>query len=87
MKYTVVYRPSAQNRLAELWTEGPDRQAITRAADEIDRRLGNDPQLQGESRTETTRIVFVEPLAILFEVSEADRMVYVLKIWRVGRRS
>jgi hypothetical protein len=84
MKYTVVYRPSAENQLAELWTSGLDRQAIARAADEIDARLGTNPHLEGESRSETTRILFVEPLAVLYEVSEADRMVYVLKAWRIG---
>jgi hypothetical protein len=84
MKYTVVYRPSAEGNLANLWTEGPDRQAIARAADEIDARLATQPHVEGESRSQSTRVLFVEPLAVLFEVSEPDRMVYVLKTWRIG---
>jgi hypothetical protein len=83
MKFTVIYRLSAENQLAELWNGAPDRGAITRAADEIDRRLAKDPHREGESRTETTRILFVRPLAVLFEISDADRMVHVLRFWPV----
>jgi hypothetical protein len=84
MKFTVIYRPSAENQLIDLWTQGPDRQEITRAADEFEVRLRKDPQNEGESRSETTRILFIHPLAVLFEVSEPDCMVFVLKIWRIN---
>jgi hypothetical protein len=30
MKYTVVYRPSAEGKLTDLWIAGPDREAIAR---------------------------------------------------------
>jgi hypothetical protein len=86
MNYTVVYRPSAEMRLTDLWTEGPDRQAVARAANEIDSRLGANPHLEGESRTANTRILFVQPLAVLYDVAEMDRMVHVLKVWRVNSR-
>jgi hypothetical protein len=82
MKYTVVYQPPAENELADLWTKGPDRRVIARATDEIDARLGMNPHAEGESRFESTRILIVEPLAVLYKVSESDRMVHVLKIWR-----
>ncbi len=84
MKYTVVYRLSAESHLAELWNDATDRQQITNAADEIDSRLAKDPHHEGESRSADTRIVFVRPLAVLFEISDPDRMVHVLKVWRVS---
>jgi hypothetical protein len=80
MNFTVIYRRSAEDHLTVLWTKGPDRQAISRAANEIDARLGKNPLLEGESRSETTRILFVPPLAVLYEVSDSDRMVFVPKI-------
>ena len=43
MKYTVVWRPSALRRLAELWNAGPDRADISTAANAIDRILKHDP--------------------------------------------
>jgi hypothetical protein len=85
MNWTVVWRPVAESHLAELWTNGPDRADISRAADEIDQRLRHDPSNQGESRTsDSVRILVVEPLATLFEISAPDRLVTVLKVWRVG---
>ncbi len=49
MKYTVVWLPSALTMLAELWNDGPDRAAITQAANRIDRNLLVDPLHYGES--------------------------------------
>ena len=36
MKYTVVWRPTALKRLAELWNAGPDRAEIAAASNAID---------------------------------------------------
>jgi hypothetical protein len=84
MIYAVLWRPLAENQLADLWTAGPDRQAIAQAADEIDARLRTDPQAQGESRTGMVPILFVNPLAVLFEPSGPDRLVAILKVWRTN---
>ncbi|HZT81883.1 MAG TPA: hypothetical protein VFA26_16780 [Gemmataceae bacterium] len=79
----MTWHPVAENRLADLWSAGPDRQAIADAADTIDMLLARDPLNQGESRTEKHRIMIVPPLAAHFEVSEDDRIVHVLEVWRV----
>lgn len=80
MTYTVTYKPSAEAELADLWINAPDRQAVTDAANRIDALLRTDPHNQGESRDEQTRLLFERPLAVLFEVSEADRIVQVLNV-------
>jgi hypothetical protein len=82
MRYTVVWRPDAEQRLADLWMAAPDRAVVTRAANRIDARLGNDPQLAGEAREGMTRILIEPPLAIYFDVSEPDRLVTVWAVWR-----
>ncbi len=38
MNYTVVWRPSAERTLAQIWTAATDRQAIADAANLIDAR-------------------------------------------------
>ena len=48
MKYTVVWRPAAQQALARLWTAGPDRADIAAASNAIDRALKYDPSTKGE---------------------------------------
>jgi hypothetical protein len=82
MNYAVEWLPSVLVDLADLWTNGPDRAAITAAANDVDARLARDPLSQGEGREGATRILFVEPLAVLFEVDTSRRRVTVFDIWR-----
>jgi hypothetical protein len=55
-----------------MWTQANSalRQAITAASHQIDERLSKDPSQEGESREGTTRIAFVPPLSVTFEVDE-----------------
>ncbi len=81
MKYTVVWIPSAEQDLAELWLIATDRAAVTQAANEIDRLLRHDPEQQGESRSDGVRVLLVAPLGVQFEVLSDDRLVRVLHVW------
>jgi hypothetical protein len=82
MRYTVVWQPAAEQRLADIWMAAPDRAEVTRAANRIDARLAQDPQLVGEARDGTTRILVESPLAVYFDVNEPDRLVSVWAVWR-----
>jgi len=82
MIYTVLWQAVAENQLALLWIDAPDRDAITAAADELDALLRHDPHSQGESRSGSARLILVPPLAALYDVNDQDRIVRVLKIWR-----
>ncbi len=87
MKYTVVWSKAAEEKLANLWLDDEQREQITRATNEIDQRLQQDPQNEGESRENDRRVLIVPPLAVYFRVSVADRVVQVLTIRRVKRRT
>jgi len=82
MKWTVVFKSPSDNLLAELWTIGPDRADITKAANRIDWLLRHYPLDVGESRDEDVRILVEPPLAVLYTVSEADFLVSVFDVWR-----
>jgi hypothetical protein len=43
MKYTVGWKPSAEQELARLWLSAPVRAAVTAAANRIDALLGSNP--------------------------------------------
>lgn len=75
MKYTLIWKPTAEAELASLWTSAEDRQAITAAADAIDVLLRTDPNIRGESRSGPLRVLLVPPLGVDFEVYEAERRV------------
>ena len=80
MRYTVTWDPSAEAELMAIWLGAPDRQAVTDAANEIDRLLANDPQLKGQPFY-GDRILVASPLAVTFSVSPDDRRVRVLQVW------
>jgi len=61
-----------------------DRAPVTEAADRIDAILRHDPYTFSESLSSLTRAMFVSPLAVAFEISEADLLVTVKAVWRIG---
>jgi plasmid stabilization system protein ParE len=82
----VVWRPTAEATLAQIWTDATDRQAVTDAADLLDAMLGTSPGAVGESRAGDTRILTVMPLSIYYDVHEEDRLVAVWAVWQVARK-
>ena len=86
MKFTVIWKPTADEQLAEIWLTAEDRTAVTVAADELMAGLREAPLTLGESRDSLRRVAIRSPLAIHFEVQEADRLVFVLRVHRVTTR-
>ncbi|MFO7903668.1 MAG: hypothetical protein ACQESR_10420 [Planctomycetota bacterium] len=81
----MVWKPTAERTLAQIWTDAVDRQAVTGAADLIDAILGSSPRKVGESRAGDTRILTVMPLSIYYDVHDDDRLVAVWAVWQVPR--
>ena len=86
MTWTVIYRPSAHDELATIWLNAADQQAVTNAADAIDRVLARNPLDAGESRGESTRIIIERPLTALYDVFPDDNLVSVFAIFYWRRR-
>ncbi len=51
MKYTVVWQPVAEDRLAEIWAVAKDRRAVAQAANAIDKALRLRPALSANRAT------------------------------------
>ena len=86
MKYSVVWIPDAETQLTRIWLESRDHQAIAEACEQIEQSLATKPLNAGESRFEDRRIVFADPLAVTFSVSQVDRLVRVLSVSRTSLR-
>ena len=84
MSYTVLWRPSAERDLAQIWIDAADRNQVSKAADAVEQELRRDPLTVGESRGHVTRIATESPLTILFDVFVEDRKVIVWDVWRSG---
>lgn len=83
MKYTVTWKPTTKDQLAEIWMTAPDRAAVSSAANAIDRLLRDDAENEGEGRGGISRMLIVEPLIVVFDVHELDRRVEVLSVRHV----
>jgi hypothetical protein len=71
-------------QLTAIWLGAADRNAVTVASDRIDRLLQSDPHAQGESRAENERFWIERPLAVTFEIRDAERKV-IVKTFRPAR--
>jgi mRNA-degrading endonuclease RelE of RelBE toxin-antitoxin system len=80
MKWTVVYLRSAKNDLVNFWLNANDRERVTEAGDEIDRRLSHNPVDAGESRDGKYRVIVNLPLVAYYRIEDADRRVVVTAI-------
>lgn len=87
MRYTVLWKKNAEDELAEIWIDAADRESVTRAAYEIDRRLRVAPTTAGESRDPGQRVLLIAPLGVTFQIYEEDRIVRVADVWRFRVRS
>ncbi len=84
MKYTVVWLTPAQDHLADIWTSAPDKAAVTAASNAIDGILGHDPFASSKPRGDNERVMFVDPLGVVYRVSDDDCMVTVSAVWRTS---
>lgn len=82
MKYTLTWLPAADEELTRLWNQASDQQAITNAANYIDRELKVDPDQKGR---QFGGIYFFRapPLVVAFEVLPDDCLVRVLQVYQV----
>ncbi|MFM9960837.1 MAG: hypothetical protein ACKV2Q_06390 [Planctomycetaceae bacterium] len=82
MKFTVTWLPSAEARLTQIWLAARDRQSIQEANSDIESVLAVRPLTVGESRAGRFRIYCSGPLAVIYSVSEMDRLVTVAEVTR-----
>lgn len=86
MKFSVVWQPDAEAQLGELWARSTDRAALSSAANHIERVLRSYPERVGEGRFDEDRIMFEEPLGLIFRLILEDRLVQVLRVWDITLR-
>jgi hypothetical protein len=87
--FTVIWKPEAIAELTEVWlhADSPTRQRVTAAVNEIDALLRRSPQQAGESReANTLRVLIVATLVVEFYLSEDDRRIDIIKVWRFRER-
>ena len=81
--FTVKWTKHAINQLTAIWLKSSDRNAVTRAVADADRRLARDALNEGESRAGKTRITFSAPLGLEFRVDETQKLVVVHSVWSI----
>jgi hypothetical protein len=81
MNYRVDWTEEAERQLAAVWTTAVDRTAVSVAAQRIEQRLSLNPLIQGEARDDfDVRILFHDPLGVVFRVDVFARTVIVVSV-------
>ena len=78
MNYVVDWDDPALAVLTDIWTQAPDRAAVTAAAHRIDTRLAADPVGSGAAVSEGLYGIDVPPLRAVYEVDPSARTVSVV---------
>jgi hypothetical protein len=76
--------PPAEQRLAAVWLAAHDRNAVTKAAYEIDLVLEMFPNAVGENLFDHVREYTQPPLTVEYEVDEVNHCIYVLNVWNTA---
>jgi len=85
MNYQVEWTPAAEQDLADVWNAAADRNAVTAAADWLDRHLARDPLHFGQPWASSVhRIAVRDPIGVEFEVIEDDKRVLVHGVFVTG---
>ncbi len=87
MNFTIIWKSSALDRLADLYVASPDaaRQRMAGGVEHLNRQLAQDPLDVGESRHGGYRVAFPPLLMVTFFVDESSREVRVVHVVRFGR--
>ena len=82
-RFTVVWKREADDELADIWLEATVRNAVNVAAAAIDHELADDPAAKGEAVKNGLFKLVIRPLAVLFSISDDDRLVRVQAVQTV----
>ena len=78
--FSVEWSEESLQELAALWVriESDSRALVTAACHDADRRLHVDPLGEGESRFGSQRILFIAPVALIYQLEPDEQTVTVL---------
>jgi hypothetical protein len=84
MSSAAVWAPTAERRLAAVWTAA-DRGAVTAASAWLDTRLASNPLRFGKPIDSSVhRVAVRDPIGVEFEVIEDDKRVIVHGVFGAG---
>jgi hypothetical protein len=72
MRYTVIWSPETESGLASIWMRASDQQAVSDAANSIDRQLRNSPEKLGADLGGGDRYLECSPLVVIFSIEPDD---------------
>jgi hypothetical protein len=77
IRYTVLWSEKAEDDLAIIWLQGPQRDEIARVTDQLDADLQIDAHRKGVMHPHNLRAISRASVTMFFRVDEADRKVFV----------
>lgn len=83
--FRVRYTRRATSELANIWAGAApgERTDVTRAARDADRTLQREADVAGESRVGRYRVLFSDPLALIYRLEKDGRTATVTHLWMI----
>ncbi len=82
MRYTVIWADSTRAELAKMWLDAKNKQAVTKAADEIDDLLATQSHEAALKFPQQPQLMSRDGLAVIYEIHPDDCLVKVMGIWK-----
>lgn len=80
MRYTVIWKPAALGKLAEIWLEASNRDSVNEAVRQIDSFLERSDPAFGEDYFRGTRMIVAPPLVVVYSIEHDDYRAFVLAV-------
>lgn len=80
MKYSVVWKPVALAKLADIWLAAGNRDSVNEAVRRIDAFLARSYQTAGEDYLSGTRLLVAPPLVVVYSIEHDDCRANVLAV-------
>jgi mRNA-degrading endonuclease RelE of RelBE toxin-antitoxin system len=85
VSYRIAYRRRAKEKLADVWMNAADPNAVTAAINEVEDKLHRDPLTTGVSRPGGYRLVIEGPIGVLYRVDPQQKRVIIISVGPSGR--
>lgn len=80
MKYSVIWKPAALAKLADIWLDATNRESVNAAVRRIDAFLERGESNAGEDYFAGTRLIVAPPLVVVYSIEHAECRAFVLAV-------
>ena len=83
-RYDQIWDTVAEDELADIWRNSPNKSMVVRAAAAIDKQLSQDPHGHGAHLSEGLWEITVPPIRVYYQIDDTNKEVIVRNVNEVA---